>query len=446
MRIDQNFTSELLSKVKRKGATAAEVIAIEGDSASVQVRLSAVDKLTKAQEKRLGLRLYFGRHSAGASTSDFSRAALDDLVETTSALAQAVVEDPHADLPDPNALATDLPDLDLYDSHTLSMDEMTDLATRAEQAALRVDPRLTNSEGADFGAFSGRTVFANSLGFYGEFRGSNFSCSVSPIAAQDGLMQRDYWYAVGRKFMKLEPPEAIGQEAGRRTIRRLGARKVPTCRVPVIFDPEVAGGFLGNLCSAVNGYAIYKGASYLVGKLGERIAAEAVTIYDEGRMVGGFGSKPFDGEGLATRKTLVVDRGRLCSYLLDTYAARKLGLASTGNAARNVGEASSVGATNFYLVPGPESSEKIIRSVRRGLYVTELIGYGINMVTGDYSRGAAGMWIENGELAYPVEEITIAGNLKDMWMGIEAIGNDLVFRGRIASPTVKIAEMTVAGG
>jgi len=213
----------------------------------------------------------------------------------------------------------------------------------------------------------------------------------------------------------------------------------------VVFDPEMAGSFLGNLCSAVNGYAIYKGASYLIGRLGERIAPDRVTIFDDGRLPGGLGSKPFDGEGLATRKTVVVEGGVLKSYLLDTYAARKLGLASTGSASRSIGEAPSAGATNFYLAPGAMSPEEIIRSVKRGLYVTELIGFGINLVTGDYSRGAVGFWIEQGELTYPVEEITIAGNLKEMWLGVEAIGNDLVFRGRIASPTLKLAEMTVAG-
>ena len=445
MRIDQNFTEDLINRAKRKGATAVDVVAVEGDSASVQVRLSAVDKLSKAQEKRLGLRVYFGQRSAGGSTSDFSPAAVDELVASTCALSEAVVEDPDAGLPEPNSLATEPPDLDLYDSGILSMDQMIDRATRAEDAALGVDARLKNSEGAEFGYVVGRTVFANSHRFFGDFQSSNFSCSVSPIAIEEGLMQRDYWYSVGRKLAQLDPPEAIGREAGRRTVRRLGARKVPTCRVPIVFDSEMAGGFLGNLCSAVNGYGIYKGASYLIGRLGEQIASPHVTIVDDGRMPGGLGSKPFDGEGLPTRKTVVVERGILKSYLLDTYAARKLKLASTGNASRSVGEASSAGATNFYLSPGSASPEQIIGSVKRGLYVTELIGFGINMVTGDYSRGAVGFWIENGELTYPVEEISIAGNLKDMWLGIEMIGNDLVFRGRVASPTVKIAEMTVAG-
>jgi PmbA protein len=445
MRIDQNFTEDLIARAKRKGASAVDVVAVEGDSASVQVRLSAVDKLSKAQEKRLGLRVYFGGRSAGGSTSDFSPPAVDELVATTCALAEAIVEDPDSGLPEPTSLAAERPDLDLYDSSAVSMDQMIDRATRAERAALEVDPRLKNSEGAEFGSFAGRMVFANSHRFYGEFQSSNFSCSVSPIAIENGLMQRDYWYSVGRKASQLDAPEAIGREAGHRTVRRLGARKVATCRVPIVFDPEMAGSFLGNLCSAVNGYAIYKGASYLIGRLGEKIAADNITIVDDGRIPGGLGSKPFDGEGLPTRKTVVVERGILKSYLLDTYAGRKLKLSSTGNASRSVGEASSAGATNFYLAPGSATPDQIIGSVKRGLYVTELIGFGINLVTGDYSRGAVGFWIENGELAYPVEEITIAGNLKDMWMGVETVGNDLVFRGRVASPTVKIAEMTVGG-
>jgi PmbA protein len=271
--------------------------------------------------------------------------------------------------------------------------------------------------------------------------------SVSPIATdpETGAMQRDSWYDVQRKFAKLDSPEAVGLEAARRTVRKLGARKVATQRVPVVLDSEMAGSLMGNLCSAVSGYSLYKGASFLAGQLDKPLAPEYVTVYDDGRVVGGLGSRPFDGEGLPTRKTTVVERGVLKSYLLDTYSGRKLGLASTGNASRSVGENPSVGPTNFYLAPGTKTSRDIIKTVKQGLYVTDLIGFGINMVTGDYSRGASGFWIEGGELAYPVEEITIAGNLKDMFAGIEMIGSDLVFRGRIASPTVKIAEMMVAG-
>jgi PmbA protein len=337
--------------------------------------------------------------------------------------------------------------LDLYDPTRLNTEQQIELAKRVEAAAMSMDERVTNSEGGDFDSSSGRVVLGNSHGFLGEYQSSSFSMSVSPVATDPvtGAMQRDSWYAVQRQFAKLDSPEAVGLEAARRTVRKLGARKAATQRVPVVFDSETAGSLMGNLCSAVSGYSLYKGASFLAGQLGKPLAPEYVTVYDDGRVVGGLGSRPFDGEGLPTRKTTVVERGVLKSYLLDTYSGRKLGLASTGNASRSVGENPSVGPTNFYLAPGTKTAEDIIKTVKQGLYVTDLIGFGINMVTGDYSRGAAGFWIEGGELAYPVEEITIAGNLKDMFAGIEMIGSDLVFRGRIASPTVKIAEMMVAG-
>lgn len=438
---------DLLGKARKHGATEADVMVVDGRNLSVQVRLSIVDRLTKAREKRLGLRVFFGKRSASTSTSDFSSASLDQLVADTCALAQAVVEDPVSGLPENGHSIADCPDLDLYDGTELSTDEHIALAKRAEAAALGADPRLSNSEGADFNSSDGHVLLANSHGFVGDYRSSNFSMSVSPVATDPatGGMQRDSWYAVQRAYARMESPESVGREAARRTLRRLGARKVPTCKAPVIFDQEMAGSLLGSLCGALSGYALYKGASFLIGQLGKQIAPETVTVYDDGRMPRGFGSRPFDGEGLPTRKTPVVERGVLRSYLLDTYSGKKLGMASTGNASRSVGDSPSVGPTNFYLVPGGVPPEDIIRSVKRGLYVTELIGFGINMVTGDYSRGAAGFWIENGELAYPVEEITIAGNLKNMFLDIEMIGSDLEFRGRIASPTVKIAEMTIAG-
>ena len=441
------LAADLLDRAKRRGATEADVIVADGETLSVQVRLGAVDRLTKAKEKRLGLRVFFGKRSASASTSDFSADSLDQFVADTCSLANAVVEDEKSGLPAPDRMATNAPDLDLYDGTQLPTDQQIELARRAEAAAFSIDPRITNSEGAEFDASSGRVVLGNSHGFVGEYRSSSYSLSVSPVAvsSEGGSMQRDSWYGVQRKFAKLESPEAIGEEAARRTVRRLGARKVSTRRVPVVFDQETAGSLLGNLCAAVSGYALYKGTSFLVGQLDKPLAPDFVTICDDGCMVGGLGSRPFDGEGLATRKTVVVERGVLRSYLLDTYSGRKLGLASTGNASRSVGESPSVGPTNFYLVPGPAAPADIIGSVKEGLYVTELIGFGINMVTGDYSRGACGFWIENGELAYPVEEITIAGNLTQMYADIEMVASDLVFRGRIASPTIKIGEMMIAG-
>jgi len=438
---------DLLDKAKRSGATEADIIIADGETLSVQVRLGVVDRLTKAREKHLGLRVFVGKRSASTSTSDFSADSLDQLVAETCTLAKAVVEDQVSGLPAGDQMAAERPDLDLYDPTRLNTEQQIELAKRVEAAAMSTDERVTNSEGGDFDSSSGRVVLGNSHGFLGEYQSSSFSMSVSPVATdpETGAMQRDSWYDVQRKFSKLDSPEAVGLEAARRTVRKLGAKRVATQRVPVVFDSETAGSLMGNLCSAVSGYLLYKGASFLAGQLDKSLAPEYVTVYDDGRVVGGLGSRPFDGEGLPTRKTTVVERGVLKSYLLDTYSGRKLGLASTGNASRSVGENPSVGPTNFYLAPGTKTAQDIIKTVKQGLYVTDLIGFGINMVTGDYSRGAAGFWIEGGELAYPVEEITIAGNLKDMFAGIEMIGSDLVFRGRIASPTVKIAEMMVAG-
>ena len=447
---DKNFAglaTDLLNRAKKQGASEADVVVADGETFSVQVRLSAVDRLTKAREKRLGLRVFFGKRSASASTSDFSRESLDRLVSDTCALAKAVVEDDQSGLPDKNLMAEDLPDLDLYDPTRLETEAQIELARRAEAAALAADPRVTNSEGAEFDSSSGRILLGNSHGFLGDYRSSTFSVSVSPIATapDSDSMQQDSWYAVRHRFARLDSPESVGQEAARRAVRRLGAKKLSTRRAPVVFDQEMAASLLGNLCHAASGYALYKGASFLIGQLGKQLAPDFVTIYDDGRLPSGLGSRPFDGEGLPTRKTTVVERGVLTSYLLDTYSGRKLGLASTGNASRGVGESPSVGPTNFYLVPGTSDPSEIIRSVREGLFVTELIGFGVNMVTGDYSRGAAGFWIEHGELAYPVEEITIAGNLKQMFADIEMVGSDLEFRSRIASPTIKIREMTIAG-
>jgi len=438
---------DLLAKAKRGGATEADIIIADGETFAVQVRLGAVDRLTKAREKHLGLRVFVGKRSASTSTSDFTADSLNQLVAETCILAKAVVEDQVSGLPAADQLAGAKPDLDLYDPTRLNTEQQIELAKRVEAAAMSTDERVTNSEGGDFDSSSGRVVLGNSHGFLGEYQSSSFSMSVSPVATdpETGAMQRDSWYAVQRKFAKLDSPEAVGLEAARRTVRKLGAKKVATQRVPVVFDSETAGSLMGNLCSAVSGYSLYKGASFLAGQLDKSLAPEYVTVYDDGRVVGGLGSRPFDGEGLPTRKTTVVERGILKSYLLDTYSGRKLGLASTGNASRSVGENPSVAPTNFYLAPGTKTAQDIIKTVKQGLYVTDLIGFGINMVTGDYSRGAAGFWIEGGELAYPVEEITIAGNLRDMFSGIEMIGSDLVFRGRIASPTVKIAEMMLAG-
>lgn len=437
----------LLKKAADRGASGGDILVVEGDSFSAQVRLNEVEKISNARGKNLGLRLFFGKRSAITSTSDLTPASLDKLVSDTCTLAKIAEEDPTSGLPDPEQCAKSFPELDLVDDEiqTLSIGEKIEMAKRAERAALQEDPRLNNSDGADFSHYRSAILYAASNGFSGRFQASGASLSAVPIATQDGQMQRDYWYSSRRKFKQLESPESVGRKAALRTLRRLGAKKVVTQQVPVVFDPEVAASLVGHLAAAASGYSLYKGASFLVDKLGSRIASEGVTIYDDPTIPTGLGSRPFDGEGLPSYRKVVVERGVLKSYLLDTYSGKKLGLPSTGNASRGTGDPPSVGATNFHMVPGTHSPEEIIRSVRSGLYLTELIGFGVNMVTGDYSRGAVGIWIENGELAYPVEEITIAGNLKEIFQEIEMIGSDLDPARKTAAPTLKIAKMTVAG-
>jgi PmbA protein len=358
-----------------------------------------------------------------------------------------MAEDDCAGLPAAEEICAAVPDLDLWDNALdhLPVADRTALAQAAEQAALAYDARITNSEGGAYGSSLSRLTYANSHGFVGQYRAGSASLSVTPIAADTRGMQRDFWFSAARKLEQLQTPASIGQEAARRALRRLGARQVPTQQVPVVFDARTASGLLGHLCAAISGGALYRSASFLLNQLGERIAPADFTVYDDGTLPSALGSKPFDGEGLPTRRTTVVEDGILRSYLLDTYSARKLGLQPTGNAARSAGDPPGVSPTNFYLVPGQFTPEDIIASVAHGLYVTELIGFGVNQVTGDYSRGAVGLWIEHGELTHAVEEVTIAGNLRQMFSGIEMIGNDLDLRRKVAAPTVKIAVMTVAG-
>jgi PmbA protein len=363
-------------------------------------------------------------------------------------LAKVTTEDPFASIPEAAQLGSIDGDLDLYydDVNSLSTADRIDYARRAERAALDFDPRISNSEGGSFDVATGRKVLANSHGFLGEFQRSYCSVSAVPIARDEqGKMQRDYWYSVSRTMGKLESAESVGQTAAKRTLQRLGARKVKTARVPIIFDPQVARSLLGHIFEAANGESIYRNASFLTGKLGEQIAGENVTVIDDGTIPGGFGSSPFDMEGVPTRRTVVVENGVLKSYLLNTYAAKKLGLATTGNASRGLAGNPGIGSGNFFLKPGVRTPRQIIGDVKDGLYVTEFLGFGVNLVTGDFSRGAGGLWIVNGELTYPVEEITVAGNLKEMLRNISEIGNDLEFRGSVACPTIRIDGMTVAG-
>jgi PmbA protein len=443
----RSLATDIVAGAMKGGATAAEAIVREGSEFSTVVRMGEVETLKQAGSRAAGVRVFFGQRVASTYSSDFSEQGIARMIESALTLARITSEDPHAGIPQPEELGQISGDLDLYydDVYSLPTEQRIEYARRAERAAMSADPRITNSEGGSFDAAIGHKVLANSLGFVGEYRRSFCSVAAVPIAQQDGAMQRDFWSSVARTLQKLESPEDVGRIAAERTVRRLGARKVKTTRVPVIFDPLVARSLLEHIFEAVNGDSIYRGASFLAGKLGERIAGENVTVIDDGTMRGGFGSSPFDGEGVPTRRTTVIDRGTLNSYLLNTYTARKLGLKTTGNASRGITGNPGIGSGNLYLEPGKRSPKEIIADVREGLYVTDFLGFGVNLVTGDFSRGAGGMWISGGELAFPVEEITVAGNLRDMLLQLSEIGNDLEFRGSVACPTIRIDGLTVAG-
>ncbi len=444
----QSLATDVVSRATAGGATAAECVVREGDEFSTVVRLGQVETLKESGSKAIGVRVFFGQRAASTYSSDFSPEAIERLLSSALELAKITSEDPHAGIPDAAKLGSLAAELNLYheDVYSLPGAERIDYARRAEKAALDADPRIKNSEGGSFDAATGRKVLANSHGFVGEYRRSYCSVAAVPIAQDEkGGMQRDYWYSVARSLAKLDPAEQVGKEAARRTLRRLGARKVKTAHVPVVLDPMVATSMLEHIFEGVNGDSVYRGASFLAGKLGERIAGGNVTVIDDGTMVGGFGTTPFDGEGIPTRRTVVIENGVLKSYLLNTYTAKKLGLETTANASRGLAGTPGIGPGNYFLQPGTKTPQQIIGEIKDGLYVTEFLGMGVNLVTGDYSRGASGLWIVNGELAYPVEEITVAGNLKDIFNNISEIGADLEFRGSVASPTIRIDGLTVGG-
>jgi PmbA protein len=430
------------------GASAAECVAREGDEFSTVVRLGQVETLKEAGSRSIGVRVFFGQRAASTYSSDFSTAGIERMLKSALELAKITSEDPFAGIPEAEKLGALSGDLDLYheDVYSLAGPERIDYARRAEKAALDSDPRIKNSEGGSFDAATGRKVLANSHGFVGEYRRSYCSVAAVPIAQDDaGNMQRDYWYSVARSLSRLDPAEQVGKEAARRTLRRVGARKAKTAHVPVVLDPMVANSMLEHIFEGVNGDSVYRGASFLAGKLGQQIAGSNITVIDDGTMVGGFGTSPFDGEGIPTRRTVVVENGILKSYLLNTYTAKKLGLETTANASRGLAGTPGIGPGNYFLQAGAKTPQRIIGDIKDGLYVTEFLGMGVNLVTGDYSRGASGLWIVNGELAYPVEEITVAGNLKDIFNNISEIGSDLEFRGSVACPTIRIEGLTVGG-
>ncbi|HKX29500.1 MAG TPA: TldD/PmbA family protein [Blastocatellia bacterium] len=445
--ITQDFLSDIVARAVRLGVTEAEAIGVETTEFNVEVRLGQVEKLQEAASRGIGLRVLYEGRQASCSTSDVSYRAIDELITNAIEMAKHTSVDEAAVLPAREDLAAEIQDLGLYDSRIveLSTDRKIEMARACEESARGFDPRIANSEGAACATSLSHVTLATSGGFAGEYQGTVCGLMVSPVAKQGEQMQSGLWGDRHRSLEALDPAEEIGREAARRALRKLGARKVATQEVPIVFESSATEELLGDLFDAVDGSSIFRRASFLVGKLGEQIAVPELTIIDDGRMTGAVGSRPFDGEGLASRRTVVIERGVLKNYLLNTYTARKLGLHSTANAARGLTGAPSVEVSNFFIVPGVYSPHEIITSVKTGFYVTEMIGFGFNPVTGDYSRGAAGWWIEDGRLSYPVEEVTIAGNFREILGGIEMIGHDLRFRGKLAAPTIKVKRMMVSG-
>ena len=441
------FLERVIRRAEQKGATAADAVAVESVEGSVRVRLGEVDQIQRARERQLGLRVMVGARQAITATSDLSEAALDALADQTVALARLVSEDPFAGLPDGGygAAHLALPDLDDPGAAEFDMEVGAAWARAAEATALAADPRISNSEGGEFGFSSVLHCFAASGGISGSYRTSSFAGWVVPVATEGDTMERDYWVTQRRWYRDLADAEEVGRVAAGRALRRLGARQVSTCKVPVVLEARTASALLGHIASALNGYAIYRGTSYLRGRLGERVASECITLIDEPGVHGGMGSKPYDGEGLTTRRNVAIDGGVLRSYFLDTYAARKLGLASTGSAARSVADAPTVGVTNLHLQPGPHAPEALLDGIREGFYVTELFGPGVNIATGDYSQGAAGLWIRDGRLDHAVSKVTVAGDLLGMLQSVEAVANDLDPYRRVSAPSLRFRELTVAG-
>ncbi len=434
------------------GAVDAEAMVREGDEFDATVRMGELETLKDSGSRAVGLRVFLasdeGQRVGSTSSSDLTPTGVAHLVAGAIALARISSPDPVQGLPERSAFGTFDGDLALYydDVYSLPDRERIEYARRVEAAALAADPRISNSDGGSFSAATSIKVLANSRGFTGASRSSYCGLSAAPIGTgKNGEMQRDGWSSSARTLAKLDSPEAVGAEAARRTLRRLDGRRVSTQRVPVVFAPEMARSIIGAMADAANGDAIYRGASFFTGRLGQQVAASGITLIDDGTMPGLFGSSSFDGDGLPTRRTVLIENGILRSWLLNTYTGRKLGLPSTGSAARGLAGNPGIGTHNLFIPAGEQSPEQIIAAIPRGLYLTEFLGRGVNMVTGDYSRGASGIWIENGQLAYPVQEITVAGNLKEMFHNITAIGNDLEFRSSTASPTLRIDGLTIAG-
>jgi PmbA protein len=432
----RQMSEDVLAFAKSAGATAAEAEISMGIGQNVSVRLDEVETIEYNRDKGMSVTVYFGQRRGHANTSDLSPQALKDTVEAACSIARYTAHDDFCGLADPALLAREIPDLDLYHPWDISVEEAIEIAKRSERAALQYDKRINNSEGASVSTYGGLFSYANSHGFNGGYFTSRHSLSCSVIAEEGDNMQRDYWYSSARASEDLESADLVGRKAGERTARRLGAKRLKTAQVPVLFEASVASGLLSHFVSAISGGNLYRKSSFLLDTLGQQVFAPHVTISERPHLKRGLASAPFDNEGVATvSRDLVVD-GVLQGYMLASYSARKLGMTSTGNAGGN---------HNLILHSGNLDFDGLLREMGTGLIVTELLGHGINMVTGDYSRGAAGFWVENGQIQYPVEEITVAGNLKDMFKGIVAVGSDVLVQGSKQTGSVLIERMTVAG-
>src|SRR5437764_8020381 len=440
---DLDLLHDLVARARKSGADAADAVLFNGVSLSHARRLGRVERLERSESQDLGRRVLVGKRQAMVSSSDRSPAMLAELVERTLAMARAVPEDPFCGIADPEEITRDWPSLDMLDPAEPSAETLIERARAAEDTALAVEG-ITNSEGAEAGWGRSRIALVASNGFAGFYAGSHCAVSVSVIGGSGMQMERDYDFANAVYAADLRDPAEIGRSAGERTIKRLGARKMATCRCSVVLDPRVARSFLSHLLGAISGPSIARGTSFLKDKLGQRIFPEALTVTEDPHRRRGHRSKPFDAEGLPNRRRALIDKGVLTTWLLDLRSARQLGLHSTGHAARGTASPPSPAATNIWVEPGTVTPAELIADIKSGFLVTELMGMGVNGLTGDYSRGAAGFWIENGEITFAVSEMTVAGNLNDMFARLVA-ANDLEFRTGADSPTLRIDDLTLAG-